>query len=42
MAPENQPYDLAYYGWMMHLAGAGLWRFWESTRSTIIYAKATS
>jgi ribosomal protein S27AE len=25
MASENQPYDLAYYGWLMHLVGAGLW-----------------
>ena len=25
MASENQPYELAHYGWMMHLVGAGLW-----------------
>jgi len=25
MASQSQPYDLASYGWMMHLVGAGLW-----------------
>jgi ribosomal protein S27AE len=25
MAAENQPYELAHYGWIMHLVGAGLW-----------------
>lgn len=25
MASENQPYELARYGWIMHLVGAGLW-----------------
>jgi hypothetical protein len=25
MAQTNQAYDLAYYGWMMHIVGAVLW-----------------